>query len=93
MKSNFHYKHLTTNIFGFPFINHQDVIYDVGFLNVCVLYQVRREMDNNTEAEEREQCIELLKAMLEMDPRKRITPSEVLSHPFIDPTAWNHGSS
>lgn len=29
------------------------------------------------------QCIELLKAMLQMDADMRIIPSEVLSHPFI----------
>ena len=32
---------------------------------------------------EREQCIELLKAILKMDPNESITPREVLTHPFI----------
>ena len=47
------------------------------------LKDVRLETNNRFEAEEREQCVELLKALLVMDWRKRITPAEVLSHPFI----------
>lgn len=35
------------------------------------------------DAQEWKQCVELLKAMLQMDSRKRITPSEVFRHPFI----------
>ena len=35
------------------------------------------------EAVEREKCIELLKGMLKIDEAERITPSEVLTHPFI----------
>nr|XP_029132522.1 homeodomain-interacting protein kinase 3-like isoform X4 [Labrus bergylta] len=34
-------------------------------------------------AAEYKQCIELMKAMLTMDQNKRITPNEVLQHPFI----------
>ena len=44
---------------------------------------MRLEGKNNAEAIEREQCVELLKAMLEIDPDERITPREVLTHPFI----------
>ncbi|XP_040911065.1 homeodomain-interacting protein kinase 1-like [Toxotes jaculatrix] len=33
--------------------------------------------------EEKETCIDLLKAMLKVDPDQRITPREVLAHPFI----------
>ena len=44
---------------------------------------MREEEKNKDEAVEREQCIELLKAMLTIDPNERITPSEVLAHPFI----------
>ncbi|XP_068164942.1 homeodomain-interacting protein kinase 3-like, partial [Antennarius striatus] len=47
------------------------------------LKTMRLEENNAAEAVEREQCIELLKAMLAMDPDKRITPQEVLQHPFI----------
>ncbi|XP_068173985.1 homeodomain-interacting protein kinase 2-like isoform X2 [Antennarius striatus] len=47
------------------------------------LKSMRLEDKNGFEAVEREQCIELLKAMLRMDPKKRITPDEVLNHPFI----------
>ncbi|XP_040887771.1 homeodomain-interacting protein kinase 2-like [Toxotes jaculatrix] len=35
------------------------------------------------ESEETEECIDLLKAMLKVDPDERITPREVLTHPFI----------
>lgn len=40
-------------------------------------------MGNNTDSVERDQCFELLEAMLKPDPNERITPSEVLKHPFI----------
>ncbi|XP_060912299.1 homeodomain-interacting protein kinase 3-like [Labrus mixtus] len=39
--------------------------------------------DIPVEVAEYEQCIELMKAMLTMDQNKRITPNEVLQHPFI----------
>lgn len=35
------------------------------------------------EAYERERCCDLLEAMLKMDAKEWITPSEVLVHPFI----------
>ena len=44
---------------------------------------MRLEEENNTEAVEREQCVELLKAMLAFDADERITPCEILTHPFI----------
>lgn len=44
---------------------------------------MRLERDNVTEADERRDCIELLKAMLKWDERERIIPSGILSHPFI----------
>ena len=44
---------------------------------------MRLEEKNKTEAVEREQCVELLKAMLRVDAKKRITPKKVLTHPFI----------
>ncbi|XP_036929518.1 homeodomain-interacting protein kinase 1-like isoform X1 [Acanthopagrus latus] len=44
---------------------------------------MRLEENNQTEAVEREQCIELLKAMLTVVDWERITPCEVLAHPFI----------
>ena len=44
---------------------------------------MRLEKDNKNEIEEREQCIELLKAMLRVDAKERITPRGVLAHPFI----------
>ncbi|CAJ1075849.1 homeodomain-interacting protein kinase 2 isoform X1 [Xyrichtys novacula] len=37
----------------------------------------------NEDNDEKKACIDLLKAMLQMDPSKRITPSQVLAHPFI----------
>ncbi|XP_036959553.1 uncharacterized protein LOC119022603 isoform X3 [Acanthopagrus latus] len=42
-----------------------------------------KSMGNNTDSVERDQCFELLEAMLKPDPNERITPSEVLKHPFI----------
>ncbi|XP_030290664.1 homeodomain-interacting protein kinase 1-like isoform X2 [Sparus aurata] len=44
---------------------------------------IRLEENNLAEAEEREQCIELLKAMLTVAYWERITPRKVLAHPFI----------
>ncbi|XP_036966875.1 homeodomain-interacting protein kinase 1-like isoform X5 [Acanthopagrus latus] len=44
---------------------------------------VRLEENNEAEAAEREQCIELLKAILKTSEDERITPREVLTHPFI----------
>ncbi|XP_059184487.1 homeodomain-interacting protein kinase 2-like [Centropristis striata] len=38
---------------------------------------------NRSEAMQRAQCIDLLEAMLILDPAKRITPKEILNHPFI----------
>ncbi|KAL7390750.1 hypothetical protein ABVT39_027026 [Epinephelus coioides] len=38
---------------------------------------------NRVGAEEKRECIALLKAMLQIDPNERITPIEVLTHPFI----------
>ncbi|KAM8745400.1 homeodomain-interacting protein kinase 2-like isoform 2-T6 [Acanthopagrus schlegelii] len=53
------------------------------FQSLDDLKAMRLEEDNTTEAVEREQCIELLKAMLAFDADERITPREVLTHPFI----------
>lgn len=39
--------------------------------------------EDNVEASEWKPALELLKAMLTMDANERITPSEVLTHPFI----------
>ncbi|XP_028458325.1 homeodomain-interacting protein kinase 1-like isoform X2 [Perca flavescens] len=46
-------------------------------------FKLRLERKNKSEAVEREQCIELLEAMLKLDEMERITPREVLTHPFI----------
>ncbi|KAM7366836.1 hypothetical protein PAMP_014780 [Pampus punctatissimus] len=42
-----------------------------------------REMVRDSGVQEWTQCIELLKAMLQLDANERITPSNVLNHPFI----------
>ncbi|KAK5859386.1 hypothetical protein PBY51_020945 [Eleginops maclovinus] len=47
-------------------------------LNKCHLKKLRV-----LEADERKECIDLLKAMLHVEANKRITPSEVLQHPII----------
>ncbi|XP_044066305.1 homeodomain-interacting protein kinase 2-like [Siniperca chuatsi] len=39
--------------------------------------------ENSTDAADRSACVELLKEMLQIDPRDRITPSQILAHPFI----------
>eukprot|EP00064_Thunnus_orientalis_P020473 superscaffoldBa00005644_g20610 len=43
------------------------------------------DLDDKAQAEvaDRQECIELLKEMLKMNPGERISPSQVLSHPFI----------
>ncbi len=53
---------------------------------------MRLEEDNMTEADERRECIKLLKAMLQWDERKRITPSGILNHPFIIESYLNRSS-
>ena len=42
-----------------------------------------RAVITSSRVPEREQCIELLKALLKMDEDKMNTPPEVLIHPFI----------
>ncbi|XP_036929526.1 homeodomain-interacting protein kinase 2-like isoform X2 [Acanthopagrus latus] len=53
------------------------------FKSLDEMKKMRLEKDNKNEIEEREQCIELLKAMLRVDAKERITPRGVLAHPFI----------
>ncbi|XP_059196235.1 homeodomain-interacting protein kinase 1-like [Centropristis striata] len=53
------------------------------FRSLDEVKKMRLEENNETEAEDREQCIELLKAMLTWDEKERITPDEILNHPFI----------
>ncbi|KAL7371170.1 hypothetical protein ABVT39_020898 [Epinephelus coioides] len=47
------------------------------------LKHLRLEPKNSAEAVERAQYIDLLKAMLKLDGTERISPTEVLTHPFI----------
>ncbi|GAA6215436.1 homeodomain-interacting protein kinase 1-like isoform X1 [Lates japonicus] len=54
--------------------------------------KMRRERDNETEADERRECTELLKAMLTWDERERITPAGILHHPFITKSFLNSSS-
>ncbi|XP_030267322.1 dual specificity protein kinase YAK1-like isoform X4 [Sparus aurata] len=56
------------------------------------LKEIRLEENNEAEATEREQCIELLKAMLKTDEDERITPREVLIHPFFTKVYPNNGA-
>lgn len=51
------------------------------------------EKNNIGEADEWRECIELLKAMLKWDERERITPSEILAHPFITMSYLSSSSS
>lgn len=54
---------------------------------VDLLVQLSEELESD--AEEWKQCVHLLKAMLQVDASKRITPSEVLNHPFITKSYLN----
>ncbi|XP_030269481.1 dual specificity tyrosine-phosphorylation-regulated kinase 1B-like isoform X2 [Sparus aurata] len=62
---------------------HKLTKYKHGLKCLDELKAMRLEEENNNEAVEREQCIELLKAMLAFDADERITPCEILTHPFI----------
>ncbi|XP_051808250.1 homeodomain-interacting protein kinase 1-like isoform X7 [Acanthochromis polyacanthus] len=53
---------------------------------------VYSETDNPAEADERRECIELLKAMLQWNEDDRITPSGILNHPFITKSYLNSSS-
>ncbi|KAM7411526.1 hypothetical protein PAMA_021489 [Pampus argenteus] len=43
----------------------------------------KHKEQNSAQAAERSACVELLKEMLQVDPQKRITPCQILAHPFI----------
>ncbi|XP_053734182.1 homeodomain-interacting protein kinase 2-like isoform X2 [Synchiropus splendidus] len=47
------------------------------------LDELKEKSTQFKEEESRENCFDLLKAMLQVDPDKRITPKKVLAHPFI----------
>ncbi|XP_062283873.1 uncharacterized protein LOC133988286 [Scomber scombrus] len=53
------------------------------FLTIRWTLKLTLYEENSAEAAERSTCVELLKMMLQMDPRNRITPCEILKHPFI----------
>nr|XP_029132494.1 homeodomain-interacting protein kinase 3-like [Labrus bergylta] len=53
----------------------------LGFSSLDDLKMIKRVIP--AKAAEYKQCIKLMKAMLTMDQNKRITPNEVLQHPFI----------
>ncbi|XP_049447254.1 homeodomain-interacting protein kinase 2-like [Epinephelus fuscoguttatus] len=53
------------------------------FSSLDILEELPQENLNMVGAEEKRECIDLLKAMLQIDPNERITPIEVLTHPFI----------
>ncbi|CAK6957556.1 homeodomain-interacting protein kinase 1-like isoform X1 [Scomber scombrus] len=53
------------------------------FLTIRWTLKLTLYEENSAEAAERSACVELLKMMLQMDPRNRITPCEILKHPFI----------
>ncbi|XP_067462125.1 homeodomain-interacting protein kinase 1-like [Thunnus thynnus] len=61
-----------------PRIDHRKYKYP----SLDYLKQIRQE-DSCDEAVDWEKCTELLKAMLKINEAERITPSEVLTHPFI----------
>ncbi|KAL7378482.1 hypothetical protein ABVT39_014504 [Epinephelus coioides] len=53
------------------------------FSSSDILEKLPLENLNTVGADEKRECIDLLKAMLQIDPSERITPSQVLTHPFI----------
>ncbi|XP_051814134.1 homeodomain-interacting protein kinase 1-like [Acanthochromis polyacanthus] len=65
-------------------------VYEFGSLDE--MKTVSSETDNPAEADERRECIELLKAMLRWDEDDRITPSGILNHPFITKSYLNSSS-
>ncbi|KAL7388433.1 hypothetical protein ABVT39_013816 [Epinephelus coioides] len=62
------------------------------FRNLDDLETLPQENLSMVEVDERKECIDLLKAMLEMDPDERITPRQVLAHPFITRGTLHHPS-
>ncbi|XP_044063986.1 homeodomain-interacting protein kinase 1-like isoform X2 [Siniperca chuatsi] len=62
------------------------------FRSLDEIKMMRLEKDNPTEADERRECIELLKAMLKWDEKERITPNGILHHPFITKSYLNSSS-
>ncbi|KAL7389299.1 hypothetical protein ABVT39_001240 [Epinephelus coioides] len=55
----------------------------LDFSSLDILEELPQDNLNRVGAEEKRECIALLKAMLQIDPNERITPIEVLTHPFI----------
>uniref|UniRef100_A0A8C6T4X5 Protein kinase domain-containing protein n=1 Tax=Neogobius melanostomus TaxID=47308 RepID=A0A8C6T4X5_9GOBI len=47
------------------------------------LKPMRAGLFNKLEPIQREQCVELLKKMLQINPENRITPEEIKKHPFV----------
>ncbi|CAK6976910.1 homeodomain-interacting protein kinase 1-like isoform X2 [Scomber scombrus] len=62
------------------------------FPNLDDIKHMRCWKKQNTDAEDLDKCIALLKAMLKMDAAERITPSGVLTHPFIGGGHHNSGN-
>ncbi|KAL7388343.1 hypothetical protein ABVT39_012084 [Epinephelus coioides] len=62
------------------------------FRNLDDLETWPQENLSMVEVDEKKECIDLLKAMLEMDPDERITPRQVLAHPFITRGTLHHPS-
>ncbi|XP_044042976.1 homeodomain-interacting protein kinase 2-like isoform X2 [Siniperca chuatsi] len=60
-----------------------------AFSSLDDLKMLSEELESEAEAEGWRQCIELLKEMLRVDASERITPSEVLRHPFITQSYLN----
>ncbi|XP_030282904.1 homeodomain-interacting protein kinase 2-like [Sparus aurata] len=71
---------------------HLSTVKDHKLQSLDDLKKMRLEENNGSEAAERDQCIELLKAMLKTGVDERITPREVLTHPFITKDYPNNGT-
>uniref|UniRef100_A0A3P8VUY0 Protein kinase domain-containing protein n=1 Tax=Cynoglossus semilaevis TaxID=244447 RepID=A0A3P8VUY0_CYNSE len=86
------YMYLRTDIYSRVACEHQIMRETVHMLGnpedhldtcVCILDQIVLTRPHTVEFEDTQAFLSLLKQMLQIDPEKRITPNEALTHPFI----------
>ncbi|KAK9514949.1 hypothetical protein VZT92_025630 [Zoarces viviparus] len=63
--------------------------YQFSSLDELKTFSLSPHQTNSADAADREACVELLKKMLQMEPRTRITPNNILAHPFIARSSGN----
>ncbi|XP_068453606.1 homeodomain-interacting protein kinase 3-like [Clinocottus analis] len=57
------------------------------------LKTICQHQEDSADAADRNACVELLKEMLQVDPKCRITPNSILAHPFITRGDFGTGNS